>query len=116
MKETIRTYHVDDVDIDIEIVETSRKQVLSYLDNLIDCIDRKDELWKSGRQYMDNIDVSEMCVMIAYKDGTEDYINEEYDGHKIRRTNISGIVYDDEGGTSIYGNYTVNEWGVVTPE
>lgn len=101
-------------------------QVLSYLDNLIDCIDRKDELWKSGRQYdelwksgrqyMDNIDVSEMCVMIAYKDGTEDYINEEYDGHKVRRTNISGIVYDDEGGTSVYGNYTVNEWGVVTPE
>ena len=41
-------------------------------------------------------------------------INEDYDGHKIRRQNIASIVYDNPCTSIVYGNFAINEYGVVT--
>lgn len=49
-------------------------------------------------EYLENLpdewfDGMNDCFYILYKDGTYDCINEEYDGHKIKRINIASIVY-----------------------
>lgn len=50
---------------------------------------------------------------ILYKDGTEEYINSDYDGHKIKRNNIASIVYSNDCSYIVYGNFEINEYGIV---
>lgn len=52
---------------------------------------------------------------ILYKDGVEEYIDREYDGHKIKRNNIASIVYSNDCSYIVYGNFEMNEYGVVYP-
>lgn len=97
-----RRFLVKDIDTEILVEVMSRKEVFGWLN-----------------EYLENLpydwfDGSDDCFHILYKDGTYDYINEEYDGHKIKKQNIVSIVYDNPCTSIVYGNFEVNEYGVVT--
>ena len=97
-----RRFLIKDIDCEIVVEVISRKEVLSWMD-----------------QYLENLpyewfDGSDDCFHILYKDGSYDCINEDYDGHKIRRQNIASIVYDNPCTSIVYGNFAINEYGVIT--
>ena len=98
-----RTFLVKDIDCEMIIEETTRKEVLDWMDDYIE------------NSVYDWFDGSDNAFLILYKDGTTDFINEEYDGHKVRKTNIASIVYDNCCTSIVFGNYEINEYGVVTP-
>ena len=98
-----RTFLIKDIDCEMIIEETTRKEVLDWMNEYIE------------NSVYDWFDGSDEAFSILYKDGTTDFINEEYDGHKVRKTNIESIVYDNPCTSIVFGNYEINEYGVVTP-
>lgn len=96
---TTKTFLIKDINCKMEVEEISRKEILNWLDDYINYIEFQDD---------------ETMFGILYKDGTEDVIDYTYDGHKIRRTNIQSIVFDNDCTNTVYGTYSINEWGVVT--
>lgn len=102
MRKEIRTFHITDVNctIEIEIMSTT-KDVFDWLDQYIENL-----------QY-DWFDATDESFQILYKDGTTEYIDSSYDGHKIRRQNIKSMVYNNPCTYIVYGEYEVNEYGVV---
>ena len=102
MRKEIRTFHIADIDwnIEIEIMSTT-KDVFDWLDQYIENL-----------QY-DWFDATDESFQILYKDGTTEYIDSSYDGHKILRQNIQSMVYNNPCTYIVYGTYEVNEFGVV---
>lgn len=98
-----RVFLIQDINCKTYVEIVSRKEVLSWLDNYIDNI------------IYDWFDGTEDCFQILYKDGSTDYIYEDYDGHKVKRQNIASIVYNNPETSIVYGNFEINEYGVVTP-
>ena len=98
-----RRFLIHDIDCETLVEVMSRKEVLSYLDEYLDNL------------LYDWFDGSDDSFSILYKDGSYDYINEEYNGHKIRRQHIASIVYTNACTDIVYGNFDINEHGVVTP-
>ena len=95
-------YRIKDIDSEILIEKESRKELLSYLDEFINNLKYE---WF----------ISDDAFMIEYSDGSEEYISQQnYDGHKIKRTNIESFVYSNDCTYMVYGNYKINECGVVT--
>lgn len=99
----IRRFLIKDIDVMMTVEVTTRKEVLSYLD-----------------QYLENFqyeyyDPSLDCFRIFYKDGTMEYVDENYDGHKIKRQHIAAIVYDNPEDSIVFGNFEINDCGVVSP-
>ena len=84
------------------IEEITRKNALQYIDRIIENIGHY------------NI-MGDFTFSILYKDGTTDYIGNDYDGHKIKRQNIESIVIDNAETTMVFGNYEINRYGVVIP-
>ena len=98
-----RRFRIIDIDCEsiVEIVKT-QKEALSWMD-----------------EYLENLPhdwfmASDDSFEILYKDGTADYISEDYDGHRIRRNNIASIVYNNACTAIVYGGFSINEYGVVT--
>lgn len=102
-KYKVRRFLIQDIDCVMTIETTTRKELLSYLNGYLDIF---------GCQYHDP---SLEVFRILYKDGTFDYIDEEYDGHKIKRQNIAAIVYDNPEDSIVFGNFEINDCGVVSP-
>ncbi len=98
-----KTYHINDIDCDIIVEETTRKEVFSYID-----------VYLENFAY-DWFDASDEAFHILYSDGSYDDIDINYDGHKIRKTNIVSMVYDNPGTSIVFGPYEINQYGVVTP-
>ena len=98
-----KTYHIIDIDTDIIVEETTRKEVFSYIDEYLENL-----------QY-DWFDPSDDAFHILYSDGTYDDIDQNYDGHRIRKQNIVSMVYDNPCTSIVYGPYEINYYGVVTP-
>ena len=103
MKIDERIFKIDDIDCEV-IVEVVGRQK-----DILDCMD----------EYIDNMnydwfDASDDCYMILYKDGSEEYIHEDYDGHKIKRKGIVSIVNNNPCTSVVYGGFAINEYGVVT--
>ena len=98
-----RNYLIKDIDCTITVEVSTRKELLSYLDEYVE-----------NMQY-DWFDASDQAFHILYKDGRYICINEEYNGQKIKITNIAAIVYDNPCTSMVYGNYEINEHGVVSP-
>lgn len=98
-----RIFKIKDIDCETIVEVSTRKEVLAWLDDYIDNLE-------CGLS-----DGGDQAFSILYKDGTCDFINEEYDGHKIKRINIASIVYDNPGTSMVYGCFEINEYGVVTP-
>lgn len=98
-----RTFKIIDIDSEMLVeVASTRKEILTYLDDFIDYL-----TWSN------DADCSDMFSLL-YDDGTEDVIDISYDGHKIRRKNIVSMVYDNPGSSMVYGPFKMNEYGVVT--
>lgn len=98
-----KTFHIQDIDSDIIVEECTRKELLSWLDDYVDNFDYE---W---------FDPSDQAFSILYTDGSYDIVGEGYDGHHIKRTGIASIVYDNPSTSMVYGNYEINEYGVVSP-
>lgn len=98
-----RTFLIKDIDCETIVELASRKEIFDWMDEYID-----------NSKY-DWFDGSEDSFAILYKDGTEDIIDEDYDGHKVKRINIASIVYTNSCTDMVYGNFEMNEYGVVTP-
>lgn len=99
---TSKTYLIENIDCEIIVEIETRKELLSLMDEYIDNLN------------YDWFDGSDDTFNILYNDGTFDCINEEYDGHKVKRINILSIVYDNPCTSMVYGGYNINEYGVVT--
>ena len=97
-----RIFNIIDIDADIvvEVVKT-RKEVFLWMDDFIENLQYK---------WFDSDDI----FMILYDDGTEDYIDRDYDGHKIKKQHISSMVYSNDCTYIAFGNFAINEYGVVT--
>lgn len=110
-----RYFYMEDIDCVVTVEYASRKELLELLDNHIDNVRTYNEMIANGNPnacyYENNDDVFE----ILYKDGTTDYINDEYDGHKIRRQNIASIVYCNSSTYMVYGNFEISENGIASP-
>lgn len=48
-------------------------------------------------------------------DGSVDYINEGYDGHKIKSQHIASMVYTNSYSDMAYDKFEMNPYGVIYP-
>ncbi len=102
MRKEIKEHYIADVDCTIEVeVMTKAKEVFDWMEQYIENL-----------QY-DWFDPTDESFQILYKDGTTDNIDSFYDGHKIRKQNIKSIVYSNTEDYIVYGDYEINEYGVV---
>lgn len=102
MKIAERIFKIDDIDAEVVIeVVNKQKDIFDFIDEYVENL-----------QY-DWFDGSDDSFEILYKDGTSEYINDEYNGHKIRRNNIAAMAYSNACTTVVYGNFEINEYGVV---
>ena len=98
-----RYFYLKDVDCVITVeYGKNKKDVLGWMDEIIENLQYS---------YYDPDDT----VQILYEDGTEDYIDKNYDGHKIRRQHIESIVYANDETYIVFGNFAMNECGVCYP-
>lgn len=97
-----RYFYIKDVDCTITVEYLTRKEILSWLDEYAENV-------KSGFGC-----VSDESYEILYNDGTTDFIDESYDGHKIRRQNIAAIVNCNPCTYMVFGHFEMNEYGVAS--
>lgn len=98
-----RCFVIKDIDEKMYVEETTRKDILGYIDEHLENIESEN-------------DMSDYAFRILYKDGSTDAVSgNDYDGHKIKRINILSIVVDNPCTSITYGNYTINQYGVVNP-
>lgn len=96
------TFKILDIDTNIVVeLSNTQKEIFDWMDEYIENL-----------QY-DWYDGSDMSFKILYKDGTEDIIDMDYDGHKVKRNNIKSLVFDNPSTSMVYGTYQINEYGVV---
>lgn len=96
-----RVFRIVDLDCRVMVEFGSRKYILECIEDYIENL---------GYGY----DMSDTAYEILYKDGSMDYINEEYDGHKIRKINIASMIEHNPCTDMVYGNFEMNEYGVTT--
>ena len=103
MKKSERHFMIQDINC-ISIVEivSKTKDIFDWLDNYIDNL-----------RY-DWFESSDESFSILYKDGTQDYIDENQEGHKIKKQNIQSMIYNNPCTSMVYGTFEINEYGVVT--
>ena len=103
MKKSERHFMIQNINC-ISIVEivSKTKDIFDWLDNYIENL--RYEWFES----------SDESFSILYKDGTQDYIDENYDGHKIKKQNIQSMIYNNPCTSMVYGTFEINEYGVVT--
>lgn len=101
MRKRIDTYVIDGCTIEVEIMSKT-KDIFDYIEQYIENL---------SYNWFDAMDES---FEILYDDGTMDYIYNDYDGHKIRKQHIKSIVYNNPCTYMVYGNYTMNEYGIVS--
>lgn len=97
-----RTFLIKDIDATVDVEFTTRKEMFGYMD-----------------EYMENLEYSwfnpsDDSFAILYKDGSWDFVDDGYDGHKVKKTNIASIVYTNACTYMVYGNFEMNEYGCVT--
>lgn len=98
-----RHFLITDIDEKMIVEETTRKDILGYIDEHLENIEYGN-------------DMSDYAFRILYKDGSTDEVSgNDYDGHKIKRINILSIVVDNPYTSMTYGNYRINQYGVVNP-
>ena len=97
-----RYFLIKDLNCIVIVNFITRKNMLEYIDEYIDNL-------KQGFKSDDDV------FDILYKDGKIDRIDSEFDGHKIRKINIASITWTNPCTSEVYGNFEINEYGVVTP-
>ena len=107
-----RYFFINDIQTTSIVEFETRKELLSYLDCYLYNHEMVKEIENNGG--FSNIDLMDESYAILYKDGTIDIIDEEYDGHKVKRQNIVSIVYTNASTSIVYGPFEINEYGIVT--
>ena len=104
-----KEYYIKDVDVYITVWESrTQKEILEVLDELLE----NEKEWLAGAN-LDN-PFEDEAFHILYNDGTTyDKLDGIEDG-VYKKKNIRAIVYDNPCDTWVYGDYEVNEYGVVT--
>ena len=98
-----KIYLIKDIDEEVIVEETTRKELLSYLDEYLENLE-------SG------FDMSDFAFHILYNTGdTVSIVDTDYDGQPIRRQNILSMGYYNPSTSITYGPYAINAYGVVTP-
>ena len=98
-----RAFNIIDIDcITIVEVSSNKKEIFSWMDEHI-------ENMMGGWDYADDDSYE-----ILYNDGTYDYVDCCYDGHKIKRNNIKSMVFNNAETSIVFGPFEINEYGVVT--
>ena len=97
-----KTFLIKDLDCKMIVEETTRKEILDYMEEYIENLS------------YDWFDGSDSSFDILYRDGSSDCISNDYDGHKVKKTNIQAIVYDNPCTSMTFGHYSINEYGVVS--
>ena len=102
MKIKERIFRIEDIDAEVMVEVVNRQK------DIFDCLD----------DYMDNFNEDFFCTEddsfeILYKNGKTDYISSDWDGHKVRRNSILSMVYNNACTAVVYGNFEINEYGVV---
>ena len=98
-----RRFLVEDINCEIFVeVAKRQKEIFDWLDEYIDNF------------HNDWFDPCDDSFDILYNDGTYDFIDGCYDGHKIKRKNIASIVYNNPCTYIVFGKFEINEYGVVT--
>lgn len=99
-----KIYLIEDLNCEIIVEETTRKEILSYLDEYIENIEA-------------GYDMSDFAFHVLYTDGTAVSIvdNDDTDAYQLRRQNIVSMVYDNPNTSMTFGPYAINGSGVVTP-
>lgn len=96
-----RIFNVNDIDANIVVEISTRKEIFSWLNDFIDNLPYE---WFS----------SDDTYSILYNDGSFDYIDINYDGHKIKKQNIKSLVFSNDCTYMVYGSFEINNYGVVT--
>lgn len=96
-----RIFRIKDIDCDVIVEFCTRKSLLENISYYI-------ENMENGFYDEDT------TYCIRYKDGTVDYIDQDYDGHKIKKINIESIVENNPCTSVVFGNFEINDCGVVT--
>ena len=94
------------IDLDCEIIVEVMKRQKDIFDYISEYTENLEYLW---------FDPSYDIFSILYKDGSFDYIDLNYDGHKIKKKNVLSMVYNNACTSIVYGNFEINEYGVVYP-
>ena len=88
-----RYFLISDINEKMLVVETTRKDILGYIDEHLENIEYR-------------YDMCDYSFRILYKDGSIDNVSgNDYDGHKIKRINILSVVVDNPCNSVTYGNY-----------
>lgn len=99
-----KEYLIKDIETHITVWECKKqKEILDVLDELLENAE------VLGEQVF-----SDEAIHILYKDGTTYDRLEGIEDGIYKKKNIKAIIYDNPGDTWAYGNYEVNEYGVVT--
>lgn len=105
---TRRKFLIQDIDAMCYVEETTRKEVFSYLDNYL-------EVLEDAKERPDIYQGEDESFAILYSNGLSEFITQDYDGHPIRRIGIVSMVYSNSEDSIVFGPYSINEYGVVTP-
>lgn len=87
-------------------------------EQLVECVKTRKEIFMWLDDFIDNLPYdwfeSDDAFSILYDDGSEDYIDINYDGHKIKKQHIASMVYSNDASYIVFGPFSINEYGVVT--
>ena len=101
-----RYFYMSDIEHTITVEYATRKELLEMITEMCENL---------MSEAADMYDYSEDVYMILYKDGTEDFINDEYDGHHIEKQNIASIVNSNACTYIVYGHFVMDECGNAYP-
>ena len=103
----VKEFYVQDCDISFDICEfKTQKEILACLD---EALENEKEYLKGN---FDN-PFEDMSFRILYKDGALYYKTSCTEDGEYKKKNIAAIIFDNPIDTWVYGNYVVNEYGVV---
>lgn len=107
-------FKIKDLDLVACIYHDTKKNIIQNLKWFID--DLKDIDRKLDRNYpVDLTSLNDISYDILYKDGREESICGDYDYHKIDYNAICCIIENNPNECLVYGNYTINEHGIIYP-
>ncbi len=103
-----RFFNIVDIDATICVEFDTRKSLLEVLDEFIENVKFRNEHPETTF-----ICVDDDSFEILYDDGSMDFIDKDYDGHKIRRTHIVSICNLNSATAVVFGHFEINDAGVV---
>ena len=108
---TVRKFQIPGIPECILVEKATRKALLRHMDDYIEVITSEvnPDPGCANTLYVDS-------YVILYEDGSEECISAvDYNGHPVRHQHIISIVYENPSTCMVYGNFRVNEDGIVYP-